>query len=111
MTEDASGVAVVLTTFEAGTAAAIVRTLVEERLVACANILSPMNSIYRWQGKIEEDMEEQVMLKTTTDRVAALAARLQALHPYKLPELLVINVNAGSEAYLRWIQDETRPEA
>ena len=109
MTEDASEVAIVLTTFEAGTAAAIARTLVEERLVACVNILPPMNSIYRWQGKIEEDMEEQVMLKTTTDRVPAVAARLQALHPYKLPELLVINVNAGSEAYLRWIQDETRP--
>jgi len=65
-----------------------------------------MASTYRWQGGVEAERERQVVMKTTRDRLAALEARLRALHPYELPELVVIDA-AGSEAYVRWLQDST----
>ena len=101
---DAPGIVLVLTTLGADAdAAALARTLVEERLAACVNVLPPMTSVYRWKGQVEQDREQQVILKTTADRVAALEARLAALHPYELPEFLVIPAAGGSEAYLAWI--------
>ena len=84
----------------------LARTLVEERLAACVNVHAPMASTYRWQGGVEAERERQVVMKTTRDRLAALEARLRALHPYELPELVVIDA-AGSEAYVRWLQDST----
>jgi periplasmic divalent cation tolerance protein len=99
----ASTVAIVLTTLGADAdAAALARTLVDERLAACVNILPVMTSIYRWQGKVEQDREQQVVIKTSSDRVAALQARLRQLHPYELPEFLVLDAS-GSEAYLEWV--------
>jgi periplasmic divalent cation tolerance protein len=88
----------------------LARTIVEERLAACVNVHRPMMSTYRWKGSVERDAERQIVIKTTRDRVAALEARLRLLHPYELPEFVVIAVEGGSEAYLRWISDETRPE-
>ena len=77
-----------LTTLTAGAdAAALARTLVADRLAACVNILPVMASIYRWQGGVEEEREQQLVIKTGGDRVAALAARLGALHPYEVPEI------------------------
>jgi periplasmic divalent cation tolerance protein len=100
--------AIVLTTLPAGhDAEQLARTLVEERLVACANVLAPMQSIYRWQGRIEQDEERQVVMKTVTGRVPALRARLRELHPYDVPEFLVVPVLDGSEAYLDWVRDST----
>ena len=86
----------------------LARTLVEERLAACVNVHGPMMSTYRWKGSVERDAERQLVIKTTRDRVAALEARLRQLHPYDLPEFVVVGVEGGSDAYLRWVSDETR---
>jgi len=86
----------------------LARTLVDERLAACVNVHRPMMSTYRWRGSVEHDAERQLVIKTSRDRVAALEARLRLLHPYELPEFVVIGVEGGSDAYLRWIHDETR---
>jgi periplasmic divalent cation tolerance protein len=95
---------IVLTTLDARTdAAAFARVLVDERLAACVNVLPPMTSIYRWKGAVEEDREQQLLIKTTSDRVAALEARFHELHPYEVPEFLVLAVSAGSPAYLEWL--------
>lgn len=95
---------IVLTTLGADAdAAAFARTLVDERLAACVNVLPPMKSIYRWKGNVEEDREQQLFIKTTRDRLDALQKRLHALHPYEVPEFIVLPVIAGSSAYLRWV--------
>ena len=104
----ASSVSIVLTTLGADAdAAAIAHTLIEERLAACVNILPPMTSIYRWQGKVEQDREQQMVIKTASARVAALQARLRQLHPYELPEFLVLDAT-GSEAYVAWVGDSAQ---
>jgi periplasmic divalent cation tolerance protein len=87
-------------------AAGLARTLVEERLAACVNVHAPMTSTYRWREAIESAPERQVVIKTTRGRRAALEARLRALHPYELPELVVIDA-AGSEAYANWVREAT----
>jgi periplasmic divalent cation tolerance protein len=96
---------IVLTTVGASTdATAFARVLVTDRLAACVNVLPPMTSLYRWKGAIEEDREQQLVIKTTSDRVAAIEARFRELHPYELPEFLVLNA-AGSASYLDWLGD------
>ena len=85
----------------------LARTLVEERLAACVNVHGPMTSTYRWQGKVEVEPERQVVIKTTRARLAALETRLRALHPYELPELVVIDAVA-SDAYASWVSETTR---
>jgi len=107
MTQAAPQVVIVLTTCAVGKALAIARALVDERLAACVNVLAPMASVYRWKGEVEQEAEEQVVIKTTADRLHALKARLGELHPYELPEFLVVTVDSGSEAYLRWVMSET----
>ncbi len=100
--------AILLTTFPAeGDADGLARLLVGERLAACVNILPPMRSIYRWQGAIDSATECQIVIKTTADRVEALKTRLLELHPYELPEILVLPISGGGEAYLKWIADST----
>jgi periplasmic divalent cation tolerance protein len=84
----------------------LARTLVDERLAACVNVHAPMTSTYRWQGRVEVERERQVVIKTTRAGLAALEARLRSLHPYELPEFVVIDA-AGSEAYARWVQNST----
>lgn len=100
---------IVLTTLGAqADAAAFARVLVDERLAACVNVVPEMTSVYRWKGAIEEDREQQLIIKTTSDRVAALEARFHELHPYEVPEFLVIGVTGGSPAYLEWLGDSVR---
>jgi periplasmic divalent cation tolerance protein len=96
----------VLTTIAADAdGAALARTLVEEQLAACVNLLPAMTSVYRWKGQVEQDREQQVIIKTTTDRLAALETRLRELHAYELPEFLVVAAAGGSEAYLAWVRE------
>ena len=104
MTTTTPRAALVLTTLRASAdAASFARTLVDERLAACVNVLPPMMSVYRWKGAIEADSEYQLVIKTTLERLPALESRLKVLHPYELPELLVIEVSGGSAAYLGWL--------
>jgi periplasmic divalent cation tolerance protein len=101
---------IVLTTMPAdGDVEALARTLVNERLVACVNVLPPMQSIYRWQGAVEEAAERQLIMKTAADRVEQLKSRLAELHPYDVPEILVLPVSDGGAAYLAWITGSTSP--
>jgi len=76
--------------------------LVEEKLAACVNVHGPMTSTYRWKGAVERDVERQIVIKTTPQRRDAIEARLRALHPYELPELVVIDA-CSSDAYGRWV--------
>lgn len=92
---------------DADVAARIARVLVEERLVACANLVANVRSIYRWQGRVEDESEVMLVLKTQADRVEALAERLRALHPYDVPELVVLPVTGGLAPYLDWVRAET----
>ena len=97
---------IVLTTLGADAdAAALARTLVEERLAACVNVLPTMTSVYRWEGRVQDEREQQLVIKTLTSRLPELEARLRALHPYDVPEFLVLPVSGGSEAYLRWVAE------
>ncbi len=82
----------------------LARTLVGERLAACVNVHGPMVSTYRWKGQVERDAERQVVIKTTRARLPDLEARLRALHPYELPEFLILDAE-GSQAYARWVSD------
>jgi periplasmic divalent cation tolerance protein len=88
-------------------AAEIARAVVEERLAACGNVVPGLRSIYRWEGKVQDDQEALLVLKTTRARFDALRARVIALHPYEVPEVLALPVEAGSERYLAWIAGET----
>lgn len=100
---------IVLTT--AGTheeANRIGRTLVEERLAACATLIPAVESIYHWEGKIESSAETLLMLKTSFDKLPALEDRLHALHSYQTPEFLVLNVEACSHPYLEWLEASLR---
>ncbi len=100
-------VAVLVTVPEAGKAAELARALVEERVVACGNVLPGVRSIYRWEGRIQDEAEVLLVLKTTRRRIPDLLARVRALHPYEVPEILALPVEAGNEAYLGWVMEST----
>jgi periplasmic divalent cation tolerance protein len=101
--------AVVLTTLGAGAdAESLARTLVAERLAACVNVLPVMTSVYRWRGAVEQEREQQLLIKTSLDRVEALQARLRTLHPYELPEFVVLPATAF-EGYAAWVRDAVTP--
>jgi periplasmic divalent cation tolerance protein len=87
------------------TAIAMARTLVEERLAACVNVAPAVESIYWWQGKIDHSLEYVLMMKTSRGKVASLRERLLKLHPYEVPEFVVLAVETGGEAYLQWIRE------
>jgi len=88
-------------------AARLVRTLLERRLVACGTILPGVRSLYRWEGKIADESEVVILLKTRATRIDALEVAFAELHPYKLPELVALPVAAGLPKYLEWIAGET----
>ena len=86
----------------------IARALVEERLAACVNIVPGVVSIYRWKGNVEQESELLLVIKTLAERVDALKARLLEMHPYELPEVVVIPIGGGHGAYLEWIAQQVR---
>jgi periplasmic divalent cation tolerance protein len=100
--------AVLTTVPDEGVAETLARTLVEECLAACVNVIPGMRSIYRWEGALQDDSEVLLLIKSQRKRSQALAARIKDLHPYELPEVLVLPVCGGSAAYLDWIVTETR---
>ena len=91
------------------TATGIARALVEEHLVACVNLVPGIRSIYRWEGNIEEDAEVLLVVKTRADRADALVDRVAELHPYELPEVVMLPAVGGSLAYLDWVRGEAAP--
>ena len=82
------------------------RALVEERLAACANIVPGVVSLYRWKGETHRDAEVLMIVKTTRERADAVRARVVELHPYDVPEVVVLAVEAGHEPYLDWVRAE-----
>jgi len=101
--------AIIVMTTVASTEEAVklIRELLDRRLIACGNILPGGRSIYRWEGKVADEQEVIVLLKTRASRVEALEMAFGELHPYKVPELLALPVSAGLHKYLEWIDDET----
>lgn len=97
----------VLTTFPEDGADTLAIALVEERLAACVNVLEPMRSTYRWQGRVETAVERQVVIKTKAANVTKLEIRIKELHPYDLPEFLVVAIDSGSHAYLAWLGESS----
>lgn len=87
--------------------AKIARTLVEDRLAACVNIIRPIRSIYRWQEKIEDDTEVLLIVKTQKRLFAALGNRVKELHSYTVPEIIALPIIEGSEDYLKWLKEVT----
>jgi periplasmic divalent cation tolerance protein len=92
-------------------ARALAGALVEAQLAACVSILSPCQSVYRWQGQIEDASEVPVLIKTTAKRYAALEAAIRAQHPYELPEIIAVPLKHGLPEYLAWVTTETTPPA
>jgi periplasmic divalent cation tolerance protein len=86
---------------------ALVRELLDRRLIACGTLFAGARSLYRWQGKVADENEVVVLLKTRSARLESLRAAFGELHPYKVPELLALPVEAGLEKYLDWINGET----
>ena len=84
----------------------IAARLVEERLAACAQVLGPVSSTYRWKGRTEQAAEWYCNLKTTKTRLPALQKRIRELHPYEVPEIVAIQIQDGDADYLRWIEAE-----
>lgn len=85
-------------------AARLARALVEEELVACCTLVPGVRSIYRWEGKIQDEGEVLIIAKTQASRVEALTARVVALHPYEVPEVIALPVHAGHAPYLAWVR-------
>lgn len=100
----------VLTTCSNATSAEIIaRTLVEERLAACVNVLPPMRSLYRWRGQVETAAEQLLLVKIRAADYPAVQRRLTELHTYEVPEIIAIPIHDGLPAYLAWLEDPERP--
>jgi periplasmic divalent cation tolerance protein len=84
-------------------ASAIARALVESGLAACVSRVGPVHSTYRWQGAIHDEPEVLLVIKSVTGRYAELEMRLKSLHPYELPEIIVVGIESGSAEYLAWL--------
>lgn len=87
-----------------GEAPAFAESLISSGVAACVNVLPPMQSTFRWEGKIETETERQVLIKTTSAGVPALWQRVRDLHPYDVPEFIVVPIIDGNEAYLKWVR-------
>src|SRR4030043_674320 len=90
-------------------AAKIVRALLEERLIACANIMDPVASLFWWQGKIEEEKEVLVIMKSSETLLKRLSQRVTELHSYEVPEILAVPIVEGSPSYLEWMKTCLEP--
>ena len=91
-------------------AAAIARTLVGKRLAACVNLLPGVRSVYRWQGQIEETSEVTLLIKTAASRYDEVELEIRSIHPYEVPEIICLPLQAGLAPYLEWVVQESRKE-
>jgi periplasmic divalent cation tolerance protein len=99
---------IVVTAADADWLAGFTRTLVEERLAACGQLIGAIRSVYRWQGELNDEPEARVALHTRRSLVPAVVARADELHPYDVPCVIALPLLGGNPAYLRWIVEETR---
>lgn len=107
--EHDTGVRVVLSTVPSeAVGETLARALLDEQLAACVNIVPGVRSLYRFRGKLEDDHELLLVIKTTRDRYARLEERIRALHPYEVCEVVAVDVAAGAAPYLAWVLGETR---
>jgi periplasmic divalent cation tolerance protein len=86
---------------------ALARQLVEQRIAACVNILPPVQSVYQWQGQVEQATEVTLLMKTTHLRYPELESAIRNAHPYEVPEIIAVPIVAGLPAYLNWVEQET----
>src|SRR5687767_10113788 len=99
-------IVVYVTAGSADEADRLARSLVDERLAACVNRIKSVQSVYRWQGKVEQSEEELLIIKTSRDRFAALEKRVRELHSYAVPEVIALPVIEGSSNYLKWLKEQ-----
>ena len=85
----------------------LARALVEERLAACVNRVAPVQSVYRWEGKLEQSEEQLLIIKTQRSLFTALEKRVRELHSYTVPEIVALPIIEGSQDYLRWLAEQT----
>ena len=103
-----SSTVVILTSWpQAQQAQTAAREWLEQRLVACVNILPEMTSLYTWEGKMQQGTEHQMIIKTRSENVARVKQAIASAHPYECPEILVLSVDDGHEPYLNWITGQT----
>ena len=102
---------VITTTETAEAAQQLAQQLVERELAACVQIVSPLTSVYRWQGNVETAAEVLVLIKTTVAAYAALEVAIKQLHSYQIPEVIAVPITAGSAEYLTWLQNGVKSEA
>ncbi len=95
---------------DAELAGKIARELVERRLAACVNMLAPCQSVYRWEGSVEDATEIPLLIKTTAARYGMLEEAIRSLHPYAVPEIVAVPVSHGLPEYLAWVESETHHE-
>ncbi len=100
---------VIFCTCPADHAERIARALLEDRLVACVNILPQVRSLYWWKDEIQDDAEVLLVMKSPTVCFSRLESRIREVHPYTVPEIIALDIAEGSEPYLRWVHDMARP--
>lgn len=93
----------VISTAPRGEGERLGRTLVEERKAACVNIIKDVRSVFIWEGRVDEEGEEILLLKTSEDRLPELIKRLKEIHPYTVPEIISIPIDKGNEEYMLWV--------
>ncbi len=91
------------------TASALAEVLIDQHVAACVNMLSPCTSVYRWQDKIESAEEIPMLIKTQRQHYERVEQLIKIMHPYELPEVIMVPITRGLPAYLQWIADETIP--
>jgi periplasmic divalent cation tolerance protein len=104
----AEHVIVTSTTDSEDAARALAAGVVDANLGACAQVVGPITSVYRWKGEVQNDQEWRVEIKTAADRVAELVDHIRANHSYDVPEIVATPITGGSAEYLKWLIDETR---
>ncbi|MBT6176744.1 MAG: divalent-cation tolerance protein CutA [Deltaproteobacteria bacterium] len=103
-------IVIYITVPNADEAQSLAQALVSEKLVACVNIVSGIQSVYSWQGEIQKDSELLLICKSRTERFEALQNRVQSLHSYDVPEIISIPITNGSEPYLNWVRENSTPQ-
>lgn len=102
-------IAIFCTAPDPASAERIASALVDERLAACVNLVPGLTSVFRWEGQVQREPEVLLMIKTQRGRFDAVAARIKALHPYTVPELIALPIDASTPDYLAWLEENTRP--